>query len=219
MTIKKNLDKILFDKIKDSLISGEYFPGQKIYIDELADKYGVSRTPVIQAVKLLADKHILNIGSNGRVVVPEYDEKQIRDICSARIHLEKYAIDFICEKKDRKLLSEMRKAAGDCHRYFEKGEYVKSCKADMEMHKILVESTGNQCIIDIYKMVQGQFLITSYSTMTSKERSQTKATKDHCDFLDALEAFDAQKANRLNRKHILDVCDQILKVSRMRKTD
>ena len=36
MTIKKNLDMVVYEKIKDSLIKGEYLPGQKIYIDELS---------------------------------------------------------------------------------------------------------------------------------------------------------------------------------------
>ena len=36
MTIKKNLDMVVYEKIKDSLIKGEYLPGQKIYIDAVS---------------------------------------------------------------------------------------------------------------------------------------------------------------------------------------
>ena len=73
MRVKNNLDTIIYEHIVDSLLQGEYSMGQTILLDEFANKYEVSRTPVTQAVKLLANDGLLEVMSNGRVMVPIFD--------------------------------------------------------------------------------------------------------------------------------------------------
>ena len=97
MRVKSNLDTIIYDHIVDSLICGEYKMGQKILLDEFAEKYEVSRTPVIQAVKLLANDGLLETMSNGRIVVPSFEYEQIKEVCETRLLIEQYAIKKILD--------------------------------------------------------------------------------------------------------------------------
>ena len=55
MKVKNSLDEILYEHIVESLINGDYEMGQNLTLDELAHRFEVSRTPVVQAVKLLAN--------------------------------------------------------------------------------------------------------------------------------------------------------------------
>ena len=66
MKVKNSLDEILYEHIVESLINGDYEMGQNLTLDELAHRFEVSRTPVVQAVKLLANDGILQIMGNGR---------------------------------------------------------------------------------------------------------------------------------------------------------
>ena len=59
MKVKNSLDEILYEHIVESLINGDYEMGQNLTLDELAHRFEVSRTPVVQAVKLLANDGIL----------------------------------------------------------------------------------------------------------------------------------------------------------------
>ena len=93
MRVKKNLDKIIYDQIIDSFILGEYKMDDAISLDVLCEKYEVSRTPVVQAVKLLVNDGVLEKLSNGRVVVPTFDQNQIKNICDVRLMIEKHAIE------------------------------------------------------------------------------------------------------------------------------
>lgn len=61
MKVKNSLDEILYEHIVESLINGDYEMGQNLTLDELAHRFEVSRTPVVQAVKLLANDGILQI--------------------------------------------------------------------------------------------------------------------------------------------------------------
>ena len=212
MSIKKNLDMIVYEKIKDSLISGEYLQGQKIFVDELTDKYGVSRTPVIQAVKLLANERILEVKSNGRIIVHQYDDKEITDICKARILIERFAVTEICDKKDGDAVETLTQPALLCSEYVKQGEYVKSCKEDLNFHKKMVALAGNDCITDVYDSIQGRFLVASYLTMNSTSRMQGVASADHMALFAYLKQFDKDKAIALVEEHILSIRGQLLEI-------
>ena len=66
MKIKKNLDVLLYEKIKDGFLKCEYKLGEKIDIDQLAEKYEVSRTPIIQAIKRLENEGMMETGRGGK---------------------------------------------------------------------------------------------------------------------------------------------------------
>lgn len=210
MSIKKNLDIIVYEKIKDSLIAGEYMPGQKLSFDELVERYGVSRTPIVQAVKLLDKERILTIGTNGRVVVPQYNEKEIRDTCQTRFFLEREAVRSICNLKSSSQFPQMRKAIEDCDRYYKQDHYVKSCSSDLLFHRIMVDAANNSCLSDIYKMVQGRFLISSYVIMTARTRKQGLAVVEHEALMNALEEFEEEKVLEILYKHVINVGEQII---------
>ena len=92
------MDEILYDRIIESLISGDYVMGENLTLDELARRFGVSRTPVVQAVKLLVNDGILISMSNGRLYVPEYSLDTVREMCEVRRLMEGYALDeFMAE--------------------------------------------------------------------------------------------------------------------------
>ncbi len=212
MSIKKNLDIIVYEKIKDSLIAGEYMPGQKLSFDELVERYGVSRTPIVQAVKLLDKERILTIGTNGRVVVPQYNEKEIRDTCQTRFFLEREAVRSICHLKSCSQFTQMRKAIEDCDLYYRQDNYVKSCSSDLLFHQIMVDAANNSCLSDIYKMVQGRFLISSYVIMTARTRKQSVAIVEHEALMNALENFEEEKVLEILNKHVINVGEQIITI-------
>ena len=85
MKVKVNLDEVLYHKIIESLIRGEYAVGEKIMLNDLCEKFEVSRTPVVQAVKMLGKDGILKIMSNGRVYVPDLEEGTVDQIIGENI--------------------------------------------------------------------------------------------------------------------------------------
>lgn len=214
LSIKKNLDIIVYEKIKDSLIAGEYMPGQKLSFEDLVERYGVSRTPIVQAVKLLDKERILTIGINGRVGVPQYNEKEIRDTCQTRFFLEREAVRSICKSKSSSLFPQMRKAIEDCDRYYRRDNYVKSCSSDLLFHGIMVDAANNSCLSDIYKMVQGRFLVSSYVIMTAKARKQSVAIVEHEALINALEDFNEEKVLGILDKHVNNIGVQIITIYR-----
>lgn len=212
MTIKKNLDMVVYEKIKDSLIKGEYLPGQKIYIDEVAEKYGVSRTPAIQAIKLLANERIFKILSTGRVVVPDYNNKEIADICETRVMLERNAIIKLCKVRNLDIVNQLSVIAQRCDRYHQENEYVKCCREDLAFHKELVAAGGNKVIDDVYNMVQGRFLVASYLNIKEGAREGDVATNEHVGLVNYLREGIEEKALQLIEYHIFSIQKRLLDI-------
>ena len=212
MGLKKNLDLVLYDKIKDRLISGAYQPGQIVLIDEVAEHYGVSRTPVVQAIKRLENEKILISAPNGRVRVPEYANKEIRDICETRYLLESYAVDEIIRRGDEEFLQKLRDTEAVRSAIDQERDYVQACKADMTLHKLLVGGAANGQVDDLYNVVQGRFLVVSYISIDEHLRKQERVSSQHKMLLKCLGKGDADGAKALLHTHIMEICDQIMEL-------
>ena len=142
MRIKSNLDEILYDRIIESLISGDYVMGENLTLDELARRFGVSRTPVVQAVKLLVNDGILISMSNGRLYVPEYSLDTVREMCEVRRLMEGYALDEFMAGRGRAADGVIRALDGyaeQCRRLAGETRYVEFATADRKFHRTLVE--------------------------------------------------------------------------------
>ena len=88
---KKNLDQGVYDRIIEKIINVEFLPGQQLDINDLAEEFGVSRTPVVQAIKMLNLDNILEISRTGKVSIPDFTIKQIRDIYDVRLMMENFS--------------------------------------------------------------------------------------------------------------------------------
>ena len=198
MRVKKNLDKIIYDQIIDSFILGEYKMDDAISLDVLCEKYEVSRTPVVQAVKLLVNDGVLEKLSNGRVVVPTFDQNQIKNICDVRLMIEKHAIEhFLSETGELSLLlDQLEICAKKCEEYLDRGDFLELSKTDLRFHRVLVSGAGNEYLSELYKRIQGQFLVANYLVALLKRRNVLSAGDDHYRLLEYLRKTDMQQSEQ-----------------------
>ena len=199
MRVKSNLDQIIYKNIMDDIIRSEYQMGETISIDKIAEKYETSRTPVSQAVKLLANNKILEIMPNGRARVPEIDEVQMKKICDARFMIERYATEYICRFPARIQLSfydQLKKQAEKSYQVLKSGNSLEFNHMDVKFHRMIVAQCKNEYIDDAYKQIQGRFIVANYLYNKPQHEDFLKAAEDHKRIVETL-----QEGN-------LDVCVQ-----------
>lgn len=204
MKVKSNLDVIIYDHIIDSLIMGEYSMGQMILLDELANRYEVSRTPITQAVRLLANDGILESMSNGRVVVPVFNREQMSKICELRFLMEEFAIKKILSmpKKVETIESKLENIAEKGIQALHTGDKLKFNKYDLSFHKTLIEGCGNEYLTNEYKRIQGKFIVANYLISPLEERSFETAAESHVKIAELLKEHELKKCLALMEKHI-----------------
>ena len=212
MRVKSNLDTIIYDHIVDSLICGEYKMGQKILLDEFAEKYEVSRTPVIQAVKLLANDGLLETMSNGRIVVPSFEYEQIKEVCETRLLIEQYAIKKILDNYSESvsLIEALEISAAKCKRQMEDKEYLELTKTDLRFHRLLVDAAHNEFLSEIYRRVQGRFIVANYLVLPLEKRDFAHTVNDHFLLIEYLKNNDLEKAIEFIQQHINNICNIII---------
>ena len=208
MRIKSNLDEILYDRIIESLISGDYVMGENLTLDELARRFGVSRTPVVQAVKLLVNDGILISMSNGRLYVPEYSLDTVREMCEVRRLMEGYALDEFMAGRGRAADGVIRALDGyaeQCRRRAGEARYVEFATADRKFHRTLVEASGNGVLLETYNRVQARFLVANYLIRPPRTRNLPGTVAGHDAILGAIRSGDAEAAAASLREHIVGV--------------
>lgn len=210
MSVKKNLDVIIVEKLKDSVVQGDWFPGQKLQIDDIAKEYGVSRTPIIQAVRMMAVEGMLVLGSNGKVAVPEFTPRQIEDIARMRLLLESEALRVVCRDKGLSI-EELTRLADECACAMIENDVVKSRKKDLAFHKALVCASANECLVNLYVKVQGQYAVCNYLIAKHDHAAQLDAVNEHFAFLRLLRDYDTHAASEMLEGHINRATAKIVK--------
>lgn len=211
VSIKKTLDSVIYENLRTEIISGRWHPGQQILIDELADMYGVSRTPVIQAARMMAIEGMFNIKKNGRIEIPVFNAKQLRDIYDMRVLLEEYAIKTICENRNDIEVQNLMAIADECIQKNGKlGQDIETRKLDLKLHRHIVRASGNECLLSSYIKVQGQFMTSNYLILNHNDIVQGIANNEHFDILNRLAVYDYEGAREQLRPHILSKLDLLI---------
>lgn len=150
----------VYNNIKHDILDNKYTGGQKLTIRELCENYGVSETPVKQALNRLATEGLVeNIPRKGMHVRHFYYEN-FKEIMEARNMLEQYALDSAISllKQDDKFKEEFTNIYTEgitaSERYLktkDELDYTQNSDLDIKFHKKIVYSTQNEYIISMYK--------------------------------------------------------------------
>lgn len=210
MSLKKNLDVLVFDRMRDRIINGDWLPGQNLDIDELAEYYEVSRTPIIQALKQMQTQEMVIVSRNGKYSIPRFDKKHVRDICTIRLLLEQQAVTEIKDKKIVIHADLLHTIGQKCYRANMVGDVTESRREDLTWHKTLVKEAGNDCLNGIYEKVQGQFMVANFLQIFHTKEQQLVASDEHLKIVEALSNQSYDMAFSLLGEHINLACEKIL---------
>lgn len=209
--LKKNLDALIVEKLKEQILASRWEPGQTLSPDEIAQQFGVSRTPVVQAIKMMSMEGILNIRSNGRIEIPVFSRKQVIDICKVRVRLEDFAVKTICEQKNDLEIQKLNAIARECAEQIrDHNNIIETRKLDLKLHRHIVAASGNDCLLDAYVKVQGQFMTANHLLMNHSDALQSMASNEHFKVLEYLGKYDYKNASKTLEHHIMTGCLRVV---------
>jgi DNA-binding GntR family transcriptional regulator len=105
----ETLNEKAYSQIKNSIMSGQVAPGDVLRIRNLAVEYGVSPTPVREALKQLVAEHALEVQPNRSIVVPKLTRAKFEELTKIRLALEGLAGEMAAIKADSKLPAELER--------------------------------------------------------------------------------------------------------------
>lgn len=199
----------IFDELRDAIMSCALQPGSELREGELAQQYGVSKSPIRDALQKLEFEGLVQIASRqGHRVVP-ISVGDAHDILDLRETLEQAAVKKIVAEAVNKDLESLNK-----FRVTDMATLRSFAAYNRDFHAEICRLAGNarqsavmQSLMDNYE----RLCIVSLSSRRQQAAAMAAALKDHNDIIDALQARDGRKAARLSGKHIRKSQSQIMR--------
>ena len=184
--------------VKRWIVDGILLPGERVRDAELADRLGVSRMPVREALARLADEGFVQMAANRWTRVAPADPDDARRIYPIVWTLETLAIRLGAPHLGDGSFAKMRKVNERLRRAIEEGDAVSASRADRELHAVFVEATGNPELIDILSSLKAKLRrleIVYFGGSVIAVRS----ADEHDDLIEALARGDVEAAVEMVR--------------------
>jgi DNA-binding GntR family transcriptional regulator len=188
--------------IRAGIISGELEPGEIYSATVLADRLGVSPTPVREAMLDLANAGLVEAVRNRgfRVLTP--DERDLDEIGELRLMVEVPATRLVVERASEEELSALERVVADLESTAEEADLAGFLLADREFHIGLLEMTGNRRLVRLVDQLRDQTRLIGLKAL-AESRRLTESAREHREILEALQARDADRVEELMRVHIV----------------
>lgn len=204
-------DDIAF-RLETDILSGRLPPGSKLRQEELCQRYGVSRTPVREALRKLQAQRLVTVAPKKGAMVRVLTRQEIVDVYDLRAELEGYAAQLACQRADEgfdRLLSEAAdlvlnrakyetgRDIGDWHLNVEVSESIRN------FHHLIQEAAGNARLTSMIRDLEMLFLGNFCShEMAQPQEAERLHIDEHRGILDAVRARNGAAARELMRAHI-----------------
>ncbi len=143
-----DLAQRVYDALSDAIASGALAPGERVTQEGLAERFGVSRQPVLQALLLLKRQGlIVDAGRKGVMVAP-LDPVHVRRLYEVRAALDGAACRLAAARMDDDLRARGQKLLDAGRRAMESGDAAALLAADIDFHLFLYEASGNPLFVE-----------------------------------------------------------------------
>lgn len=195
------LREVVFNTLRDAILKGELEPGEHLMEVQLANKLGVSRTPIREAIRQLEAEGLVIMTPRKGAVVSEITKEDLTDVLEVRKTLEKFAVELACNNIDREELDKLHQ----CHEIFkgafEAGELTEIANKDEEFHDVIYVATRNKRLIQILNNLREQ--IYRYRLEYIKDAKKwMNLIEEHDNLIRAIEEKDVETAKSVIGDHI-----------------
>lgn len=199
----------VYEMVKDRILSGELPPGTRLKDDELARTFGVSNTPVREAMgELEKDGLIETIPYRGRFV-KKMSIEETREVYDVRMALEALAARLAVKRIAESQLEEMEKALEKYVIAFETDDITAGLEADLAFHDLIVQASGNSTLLRVVSDLANRIQVLRQVDEGKMRREQS--LEDHEGILQALKERDGEKAEVQVCRHIAKGKENVIK--------
>lgn len=195
------LRDVVFNTLRKAILRGELKPGERLMEIQLANKLGVSRTPIREAIrKLELEGLVLMIPRKGAEVA-QITEKNMQDVLEVRKALEELSVQLACERIMPEQVEEMKMAAEDFRKVLKSGDVTKIAEADVKFHDIIFAATNNQRLITLLNNLREQMYRFRVEYLKQKE-CYPQLLEEHDKLIALISGGEVEEACELMGCHI-----------------
>lgn len=200
----KPLRDVVFETLRDAIITQVLKPGERLMEIQLADEMGVSRTPVREAIRKLELEGLVVMVPRKGAYVAGVSMKDIHEVYEVRAALEMLAVTLAAERitdeeldaLERQVLRESEAEADQDEHALDNIIYI-----DSSFHDIIYQAAHNQRLVQFVNILQEQLQRFRAASLSRPGRSKT-ALDEHKQIVEALAERNGELAAKLAKEHI-----------------
>ncbi|MBQ8822471.1 MAG: GntR family transcriptional regulator [Lachnospiraceae bacterium] len=210
------LRDVVFNTLRQAILTGELKPGERLMEIHLANKLGVSRTPIREAIRKLELEGLVTMIPRRGAEVAQITEKSMSDVLEVRRAVDALCVELACERISEEELEALKAACDNFEEAVKSGDVKKIAQADVALHDIIVRATGNKRLVQLVKTLSEQMY--RYRFEYIKDVSQHDSlVEEHRIIYESILKKDKQTASEAAKLHIDNQEKTIIKQIRLEK--
>lgn len=206
----------VFQTLRQAILTGELKPGERLMEIHLADKLGVSRTPVREAIRRLELEGLVTMTPRRGAQVAQITEKSMSDVLEVRRALDALCVELACDRIDAAGLASLSKACDVFEDSVREGDSKKIAQADVALHDIIVHAADNQRLIQLVNNLSEQMYRYRFEYIKDKSQHET-LVKEHRIIYQSIARKDKETAAAAAKTHIDNQKKAIIRRIRLEK--
>jgi len=208
---RQQLHDTVVDHLRRFIVEGVLEPGRKLNERELCETLGISRTPLREALKVLASEGLIEISPNRGASVLKMSEAELRETFELMSGLEAFSGELACERITPAEIAEIKalhyamlacRAQNDLAGYYSRNQAI---------HDKINEAARNSALRQTYIAVNRRLQALRFRS-NFETAKWDRAVHDHAEMLEALDARDGKRLAAILRQHLLDKRDAVLRI-------
>lgn len=199
---RASISEQVFEYVKKVILSGGLSAGERVYENVIAADLNVSRTPVREAIRKLAEYGLVLITPRRSVIVASITPKDAHDISIVRLSLEKLAFQLFEKNVTHDQLVALREIALRCRKENDRGDIAAAHELDSDFHLAIAEASGNAELSRLLRILDARLQLVRLRQHLSRTQL-SEYFEQHEVLVDLVEQKAGVKVSKLLEKHIL----------------
>lgn len=205
---RRSLHTELIDRVRDMIVEGILSPGTKIPERELCERFGVSRTPMREALKVLAADGLVSLEPNRGAWVARVTVEELEEVFPVMGALEALSGELACARISDDEIRHIRDLHEDMVHHYKAGRLADYFRVNQEIHEAILSAADNTTLAALYRSLASRVRQARYLANMSQSRWD-EAVEEHEQILDALEQRDGRKLAAILKKHLGNKMDTV----------
>ena len=195
------LRDVVFKTLRQGILTGELKPGERLMEIHLANKLGVSRTPIREAIRKLELEGLVTMIPRRGAEVAQITEKSMKDVLEVRKVLDNLSVELACDRITDEEKEQLKSACIDFEDAVKTGDFSMIAKTDVAFHDIIVAATRNIRLSQMVNNLAEQMY--RYRFEYIKDSSQhNRLVQEHKEICDGIVNGEKEKALTAIEAHI-----------------
>ena len=195
------LRDVVFNTLRKAILTGELKPGERLMEIHLADRMGVSRTPIREAIRKLELEGLVIMIPRRGAEVAQITEKSLKDVLEVRRALDALCVELACDRISTKEEEQLKEACNEFVRATKTKDATIIAKADVAFHDIIVHATGNLRLIQLINNLSEQMYRYRFEYIKDEKRHDS-LIDEHRIIYESIVKRDKKQAAETAKIHI-----------------